>query len=321
MSCNKKIILSCLFLFLNIFIAEAQTALQKGKTAYENNKKADAKKMLTTIEDDKPEYAEAQYYLGRIAYDEGNFDDAADFFEEASETNPKNPEYHNWYGNALANIARDANPIRQGILSPKMKTAWEKAISLDPKNLDARYSLIEYYTQAPGFMGGSYEKAHQMAKEIKKLAPADGHRAEGNVYYREKKFAEAEKEYVAMVKLDPTKSGGLANFYTMQKQYEKAFALYEEEIKKDNTNMGNIYQLGRLSAVSGLKLEQGEAYLKKYLSYKPKENEPTHAGAHMRLGNIYEKKGNKAEAKRAYENSLKLDPNMKEAKEGLTRVK
>jgi tetratricopeptide (TPR) repeat protein len=170
-------------------------------------------------------------------------------------------------------------------------------------------------------MGGSFEKAHQMAKEIKKLTPADGHRVEGNVYYREKKFTEAEKEYIAMVKLDPTKLGGLANFYALQKQYEKAFALYEEEVKKDNTNMGNIYQLGRLSAVSGLKLEQGEAHLKKYLTYTPKENEPTHAGAHMRLGNIYEKKGNKAEAKREYENSLKLDPKMKEAQEGLARVK
>jgi tetratricopeptide (TPR) repeat protein len=312
------------FTFFVLFVHTAclaQSPIQKAKTAYEANKKADAKKILTTIEDDKPEYAEAQYYLGRIAYDEGNFDDAADFFEEATDANPKNAEYFNWYGNTLGAIAQNANPIRQGILAPKMKAAWEKAITLDTKNLDARYALIEYYTQAPGFMGGSFDKAHQMAKEIKKLAPADGHRAEGNVYYREKKFVEAEKEYLAMVKLDPTKLGGLANFYTQQKQYEKAFALYEEEVKKDNTNMGNIYQLGRLSAVSGLKLEQGEAHLKKYLTYKPKENEPTHAGAHMRLGNIYEKKGNKAEAKRAYENSLKLDPNMKEAKEGLTRVK
>ena len=136
MRCIKKIILSCLFLFLTIFVAQAQTALQKGKTAYENNKKAEAKKLLTTIDNDQTDYAEAQYILGRIAFDEQDYESAADFFEEASDANPKNPDYHNWYGNALGTIARDANPLRQGILAPKMKAAWEKAIELDAKNYD-----------------------------------------------------------------------------------------------------------------------------------------------------------------------------------------
>ncbi|MFN7488562.1 MAG: tetratricopeptide repeat protein [Chryseotalea sp.] len=321
MRCSKKIILSCLFLFLTIFVAQAQTALQKGKTAYENNKKAEAKKLLTTIDNDQTDYAEAQYILGRIAFDEQDYESAADFFEEASDANPKNPDYHNWYGNALGTIARDANPLRQGILAPKMKAAWEKAIELDAKNLDARQSLIEYYTQAPGFMGGSYEKAHQMANQIKKIDLAEGHRSAGNIYYREKKVAEAEKEFIAMVKADPKKISALASFYAQQKQFDKAFAIYEDELKKDNSNMLVVYQLGRLSAVSGLKLEQGENHLKKYLTYQPKNNEPTHAGAYMRLGNIYEKKGNKLEARQAYSQSLKLDPNSKDAKEGFERVK
>ncbi|MCZ8355092.1 MAG: tetratricopeptide repeat protein [Cyclobacteriaceae bacterium] len=321
MKYSNQYLLFILCFVSSITISIAQSTLQKGKTAYESNKKAEAKKILATIDDDKSDYAEAQYILGRIAFDEQDYESAADFFEEASDTNPKNPDYHNWYGNALGNIAKDANPLRQGMLAPKMKAAWEKAIELDAKNMDARLSLIEYYTQAPSFMGGSYEKAHQMASQIKKIDLAEGHRAAGNIYYREKKITEAEKEFIAMAKVDPKKISGLASFYAQQKQYEKAFAIYEEELKKDNSNMSVVYQLGRLSAVSGLKLEQGEMHLKKYLAYQPQKNEPTHAGAYMRLGNIYEKKGNKAEAKQAYSLSLKLDPNTKEAKEGMERVK
>ena len=124
-----------------------------------------------------------------------------------------------------------------------------------------------------------------------------------------------------MVKADPTYVGGLANFYTGQKQYDKAFQLFEEAIQKNPTDFLSIYQFGRTSAVSGQRLEKGEEYLKKYLTtYTPKQNEPSHAGANMRLGQIYEKRGNKKEAKRLYELAVKADSNLKDAKEGLERV-
>jgi tetratricopeptide (TPR) repeat protein len=207
------------------------------------------------------------------------------------------------------------------MLAPKMKSAWEKAIALDAKNLEARSSLIQYYLQAPGFMGGSVEKAKEVAGQMLKLKPAEGHRQLGNIYMNEKKITEAEKEFLLMVKADPTYVGGLANFYTGQKQYDKAFQLFEEAIQKNPADYLSIYQYGRTSAVSGLRLDKGEEYLKKYLTtYSPKPNEPSHAGANMRLGQIYEKRGNKKEAKRLYELAVKADSNLKDAKEGLERV-
>jgi hypothetical protein len=81
------------------------------------------------------------------------------------------------------------------------------------------------------------------------------------------------------------------------------------------------YQIGKLAAISGKKLDDGEKYLLKYLSYQPKQNEPSHAGANMRLAQIKEKRGNKPEAKKLYEIALKMDGNLKEAKEGLARLK
>ena len=81
-----------------------------------------------------------------------------------------------------------------------------------------------------------------------------------------------------------------------------------------------VYQIGKTSALSGLKLERGEECLKKYLTYKPKQNEPNHGGANMRLAQIKEKQGKKAEAKKLFELALQLDPALKEAKEGLERV-
>lgn len=301
-------------------IAGGQSSVDKAKALFENKKYADASKLLEAIEDDHKDYAAAQFYLGRIAFEQKEYDDAADYFEEASEANDKVADYFLWLGDTYGTIAQDANVVRQGFLAPKMKNAWEKAIALDAKNISARESLIQFYTQAPGFMGGSFEKAKEVANQIIKLNPALGHRQMGNILVREKNIPAAEKEFIAMAQADVTSTPALANFYLNQQQYDKAFNLFDEALKKNPDDMIATYQFGRGSAISGKQLDKGEQYLRKYLAYTPKQNEPSHAGANMRLAQIYEKRGNKPEAKKLFEAALKLDNTMKEAKEGLERV-
>ena len=305
-------------LTLIAFRSSGQSKIDQAKKLFEDRKYEESKTLLSPIDDDDHDYAAAQYYLGRIAYAKKEYDDAAEYFEEATEANDKVADYFNWLGNTYGTIAGDANPLRQGMLAPKMKSAWEKAIALDSKNLDARTSLIQYYLQAPGILGGSVEKAIEVAGQV--LKPAEGHRQLGNIYMHEKKTTEAEKEFILMAKTDPAYASALANFYTGQKQYDKAFQLFEEAIQKTPADFLAIYQYGRTSAVSGQRLEKGEEYLKKYLTYTPKQNEPSHAGANMRLAQIYEKRGNKKEAKRLFEIAVKADGNLKEAKDGLERV-
>lgn len=300
--------------------AFAQSNVEKAIKLWESKNNTVAKKILSAINDDDKDYAAAQFYLGRISVGEGNFDDAEGFFEEAVDANDKNAEYYSWLGNTYAVIAQNANPIRQGMLAPKMRTAWEKSIELDPNNVDSRRSLIQFYTQAPGFMGGSIDKAKEMAKQILKLKPAEGHLQLGNIYVKENNPQAAEKEYIEAIKADPTYFSILGTFYINQKQYDKAYTYFEDALKKNPEDYISIYQIGKTSAVSGQKLDIGEECLKKYLAYKPKQNEPSYAAANMRLGQIYEKRGNKVQAKKYYESAVSLDAKLKDAKEGLERV-
>lgn len=309
------------FLMLFVIYASAQTASEQAKRLYDQKKYAEAISALEKVKEEDKDYATAQYYLGRIAFDEKRYDAAADYFEEATEApGGATSDYYTWLGDSYGNIARDANLIKQGMLAPKMKNAWEKAIALDNKNLNARLSLISFYTEAPGFMGGSMDKAKEMARQIMTISPPQGHRSMGNLYYKEKNMSGAEAEYKEMARLDPNLLPLLGNFYVNQKQHEKAFALFDEALKKNPQDMLATYQLGKTSAISGLRLDDGEQALLKYLAYTPKPNEPSHAGANMRLAQIYEKKGRKAEAKQKYEVALKLDGNLQEAKDGLSRV-
>lgn len=308
-------------LFCTFGMAFGQSPLDRAKMLYEEKRFDAAVKLLADIEEGSSDYAAARFYLGRIAFDEKEFEDAADFFEEATQAKGgKQAEYFSWLGDTYGSIAQDANVIRQGMLAPKMKAAWEKAIALDTKILSARYSLISFYTQAPAIMGGSMDKAKEMARQIIAIAPAQGHRSLGNLYLKEKNVLAAEKEYQEMARIDAAFLPVLGNFYVNEKMHDKAFVLFEEQLKKNPNDMLAVYQLGKVSAVSGQRLDQGEQHLLKYLAYTPQKNEPSHAGANMRLAQIYEKKGKRAEAKLKYEAALRMDNSLQEAKEGLSRV-
>jgi tetratricopeptide (TPR) repeat protein len=310
-------------LVLLVFISSAVfgQSVEKAKKLWEEKKPGEAKKLLTPIAEGQPDYAAARYYLGRISFDEKNYDGAEEYFEEAIEANDKVADYHYWYGSTIGTIAQGSNTLKQGMLAPKIKSEFEKTVELDPKNMSAHWGLIEFYTQAPGFMGGSWEKAEETAKAILKIKKAEGYRALAVVYERQEKWAEAETQYKQAAFEDPTYVFSLANFYTKQKKYDKVFPIFEDALKKNKDDMLAAYQLGKVSAISGQKLDQGETCLLRYLSYQPKQNEPSHAGANMRLGQIKEKNGSKPEAKKYYEKAIQLDANLKEAKEGLARVK
>jgi tetratricopeptide (TPR) repeat protein len=310
-----------LMLIVTSVAAFGQSAVDRGKALFDEKHYDAAVKLLEQVDEGNPDYAEARYYLGRIAFDQKKFEEAADYFEEATEAKGGDrSDYFTWLGDTYGTIAGKANLIRQGILAPKMKAAWEKAIALDTKNINARLSLIQFYTQAPSFMGGSMDKAKEMARQIIAISPAQGHRSLGNLYLKEKNLAAAEKEYQEMAKLDPNFLPVLGNFYVNEKMHEKAFVLFEEQLKKNPDDMLAVYQLGKVSAISGRRLDQGEQHLLKYLVYTPQKNEPSHAGANMRLAQILEKKGKRAEAKVKYEAALRMDNSLQEAKEGLSRV-
>ncbi|HAN76397.1 MAG TPA: hypothetical protein DCQ31_00815 [Bacteroidales bacterium] len=309
------------FLLNLLFIsAIAQSKLTQAKAFFENKKYTEAGKILLLIDKKDKDFAEAKFYLGRISFEQKKFDDAVEYFETAVEYNTTTAAYYSWLGNAYGAVAQESSYVTQAMLAPKMRNAWESASKLDPKNTDARWSLLMFYTFAPEIMGGGIAKAKIMATEIKKINLTSGYQAFGFIYERQNLVAEAEKEYTQIIKSDSANIAPLVNFYIKQKQYTKAFPLVENALKSKSNDYSIIYLYGKLSALSGKNLDKGVTYLEKYLQHKPAKTEPSIAGAQMRLGQIYEKKGNKPEAKKYYQLALKQEPNLKDASEGLKRV-
>src|SRR5262245_27598811 len=104
---------AAILVFLSTQLLAQTGKVDQGRSLYEAKKYTEASKLLESVDDDDKEYAAAQYYLGRIAFDQKNYDDAADYFDEATEANPKMAEYFVWLGDTYGTIAPDANVVKQ----------------------------------------------------------------------------------------------------------------------------------------------------------------------------------------------------------------
>ena len=261
---------------------------------------------------------------GRAALRRGDSDAAIALLEAAVADHPKSAEAHFYLGKAYGSKAQASGMFGAAKYGPKAKDESEKAVALDPKYVDARFTLVQFYAFAPGIMGGSDEKALDQAKEIKALDPIVGHRAYAVIYAQQKKSDLAKKEYTDAIREEPAspKAHSYYGQYLVngEKNYTAAFAEFEAALKLDGSYMAAFYHVGRTAALSGTSLARGEEALKKYLAYTPMENEPTLASAHYFLGAIYEKQGKQPQAKQSYEAALRLNPSLKDASEALKRV-
>jgi tetratricopeptide (TPR) repeat protein len=267
--------------------------------------------------------AAAAFYLGRIAMEERKDDRAADYFEAATKLDPKSSTYFLWLGRAYGRQAQNANVLRQPGLAKQTKSAWERAIELDPDNLDARTDLIQYYVQAPGFLGGSTAKALEQAEEIRKRNALRGYLELGALYEREKRIPDAEQAYLAASKEKSDRHVGeyrLGVFYQNTGAFDKAFELFEAMIAASPNEFGALFQIGKTGAMSGQRLPRAEEALQAYLQTTPGRNDPSLAAAHWRLGMVHERRQDKQRAKSEYETALRLDPTFKPATESLKKL-
>ncbi len=166
--------------------------------------------------------------------------------------------------------------------------------------------------------------AIEQATEIGKRDAIDGHRAFARIHTAAKKPDLARKEYVEMVKAHPASARAHYQFgvYLMltEKNYRSAGDELETAVRLDPSYMPAYFRIGHLAAIGGSSFARGEVALKKYLAYRPKDDEPPIARAHYWLGAIHEKRGNKAEAKSNYAASLRINPNQKDVDAAMKRV-
>jgi tetratricopeptide (TPR) repeat protein len=267
-----------------------------------------------------PDNAENRILLGRALLAADRPEAAVKALQDAVKHSPDSAEAHYRLGQALASWITRVNVFRQMGMAGDIGDAFKRAVELRPDNPEYRWALFEFYRQAPGIAGGGRDKAEKEAQRLAQLEPGRGHRARGALLLDDKKIAEAEEAYRAAVTAAPDIAdhrAALGYFFQHSQRWDEAFATFEEIAKRFPKDMNAHYQIGKTAVLSGLRLEQGAAALKRYLQHKPKVDEPPLSWAHYRLGQIYAAMKNVQAARGEYEAALKLDPAHADARAAL----
>lgn len=299
------------------------TDLAPGIELFEARRLEEAQSFFEPYAASHPKSAAAAFYLGRVFLEAKQTEKAVDWLERAAGLDPGNADLHRWLARAYGIAAQSANPVAQTRYAREAKAALDKAVRLDPKNIRAREDLIQFLLGSPEFLGGSVEQARLHAEEMRKLDPVAGRMMLATIALHQKDPARAEREYQAAIQESPKDlrpRTGLGFLYQGQSRWAEAFDAFEEALRVEPGNWPVLYQVGRTGALSGQRLDRAEEALSRYLGHAPRGDDPPLASAHFRLGMVYEKKGDPAQARDHYRKSLELDPSNQEVRKALERL-
>jgi len=255
--------------------------------------------------------------------DNKDYNKSLDFAEKAVKIDKKNSNSYYWLGMAYGMKAQTASVFKKLSYAKKCRNAWSTALELDPQNADAVVALMNYYLQAPRIAGGNKGKARKLAHRLVDIDHVRGHMAMANIYEKEKAFNAAEAEYREVINLRPDEIWPYLNlgyFYQRWEKYNKSSTVFYDILKLDKQNMAAHYQIGKNAALSGEDLREGINHLRIYLTEKPGSRNPSWAGAHWRIGLIYQHLTKDDSARYEFQSALKLDPDFKEAIKALNSL-
>ena len=248
-----------------------------GIASFEAHRYADARRKLEASLRDHPNDARAHAYLGRIALHETRFGDAITHLEKAAEIQPSVAEHQVWLGRAYGQLAVRSGLRKKFSLAKRARAALERGVELDPANIDARSSLIQFYLLAPGLVGGSTSKARAHAAELEKYSAFRGALARAWIAEDREKYDDAARDYRAAMAREPDSLiayWGLAQLWQRGARFDSAFALMDDLITRRPDAMPAYYYYGRAASLSGQHLPEAVRALERYLAYEPREGDP-----------------------------------------------
>jgi tetratricopeptide (TPR) repeat protein len=269
-----------------------------------------------------PANPELSNLMCRAYYEVEDWDQAEPYCRKAVSLNPDNGRYHFWLGLVYGEKADRSNFLTAANLAVKVRAEFERAVQLDPKDLDAQLDLSEFYIEAPAVMGGGEQKARAQARSIALLNPGREHWVYARLAEQKKDPSTAEREYHQYIDLssgDAEAWLNLALFLRRQTRLDEMDQAFVRLGQAPLSKPGGLVEASEVLLHTGRKYPTAIEFLRRYLAIGPVEAAPAFK-AHYLLGELLEKQGDKQAAIAEYRSSLLLARNFNPAQQALTRV-
>jgi tetratricopeptide (TPR) repeat protein len=253
--------------------------------------------------------ARVAFVASRVKLAYSDLEGASKLAERAAELDPNNADYRHQLAEVFGTIAHRAPVWRQLGPGRRCKKEMDAAFALDPRHVENLFILMQYYQQAPGFMGGDKKRAAAMPEEIRRIDPARGWMAEAKLAELRKDTAAVARSLDKAVEANPRHYGArielarhrlaAGGWDDVDRHARAARDIHPDRIEAHQLLAQAAARIGGLDAVlaeaeklvpddlsplyyaakSVGKGPRASAWIARYLQHEPEPTAPTHAEA------------------------------------------
>jgi len=268
-----------------------------------------------------PPSAETHNLRCRVLFTLERWDAAAGECEEAVRMDEGNSDYHMWLGRALGEKASRASFLSAYSDAKRARAEFEAAVRIDPRNAEALADLGEFYSSAPGIVGGGDDKANRVAAELDQVDPARAHELRARIAESNKDYDAAEREFKGAVEISRHPAFQwmtLGSFYRRRGRATDAESAVQNGIRaaqKDRTAGVALFNGASVLARANRNPALAAKLLEDYVNGPVKTEEAPAFAAYTRLARILAQLGDKDGARKRRDEALALAHDYREALE------
>jgi tetratricopeptide (TPR) repeat protein len=262
---------------------------------------------------ERPNDALANFLLSQVNHAFGDNASPLPLAEKAVALDGGIAKFHRQVAEAVGVAAQRANPVQQLFLARRFRKEIDRALELDPRDVQAWRDLVEYYRLAPGIVGGDRAKALATARRLAEIDPAEGFLAQAQlspggaenlyrqavecrpVHYRarialaafyleprHRNFAAAEAQAREAARIDAGRVDAyviLARLYAGAGRWNDLDALLETAVRAVPDDLAPYYRAAEVLLASRRDPDRARRYFERYLTAPAEGNQPTLAEA------------------------------------------
>jgi Flp pilus assembly protein TadD len=215
--------------------------------------------------------------IGQNYFMLGEYKKATEVLEKATTLDPENAECLHWLGRTFGRRAETGSPFTAPGYASKARQMFEKAVALDPSNKEATGDLLDFYLEAPGFMGGGLHKAEELIARIAQTDPAEGHYAQAQVDDKRKAYDDAEQHLRHAAELAPRQVGrivDLAKYVAKRGRIKESEALFDQAMQMAPNSPKVLFERADTYIRDRRNLDDARELLERYIRSPLTPNDP-----------------------------------------------